>query len=133
MAKRETKKQREEREQNEAYLENYKQLAERLKLLSKFNVRQFMGTRQEGDPRVNYLAGLEGFKNLANAQLSGIIRILTMMLGDRKQEFLKIMEEDLVAHVKSMEEDLGIIGWNKDGSPKLDLQAHLQKTKGWPP
>ncbi len=129
MAKRETKKQR---EQNEAYMENYKQLVQRLYWLSKFNVRQFMGTRDEGDPRVDYLAGLESFKNLANAQLSGIIRILTMMLGDKKQEFLKVMEEELASQLKSMEEDVGIVGWSAEGSPQFDLAILREKTRGWP-
>lgn len=128
MAK-ETKKQR---EQNEAYMENYKQLVQRLTFLSRFNVRQFMGTRQEGDPRVDYLAGLEGFKNLANSQLSGIIRILTMMLGDKKQEFLKIMQEELGNELKSMEEGLGVTGWTAEGSPQFDLQVLREMTKGWP-
>ena len=129
MAKRETKKQR---EQNEAYMKNYKQLVQRLTFLSRFNVRQFMGTRQEGDPRVDYLAGLEGFKNLANSQLSGIIRVLTMMLGDRKQEFLKIMEEELGNELKSMEVELGVTGWTAEGSPQFDLQVLRERTKGWP-
>jgi len=132
LAKRETKKQREQREQNEAYMENYKQLVQHLTFLSRFNVRQFMGTRQEGDPRVDYLAGLEGFKNLANSQLSGIIRILTMMLGDKKQEFLKIMEEELGNELKSMEEELGVTGWTAEGSPQFDLQVLRERTKGWP-
>ena len=130
MAKRGTKKQR---EQNEAYMENYKQLVQRLTFLSRFNVRQFMGTRQEGDPRVDYLTGLEGFKNLANSQLSGIIRILTMMLGDKKQEFLKIMEEELGNQLKSMEEDIGVVGWTDTGEPQFDLQVLKGKTAGWPP
>ena len=118
--------------ENEAYMERYKQLVERLTILSRFNVRQFMGTRQEGDPRVDYLAGLEGFKNLVNAQLSGIIRILNMMLGEKKQEFLKIMEEELANQLKVMEEEVGIIGWMAEGQPQFDLQVLREKTKGWP-
>ena len=129
MAKRETEKQR---EQNEAYMENYKQLVRRLTFLSLFNVRQFMGTRQEGDPRVDYLAGLESFKNLVNAQISGIVRVLTMMLGDKKQEFLDIMAEELSNHLKVMEEEVGIVGWKDDGLPQFDLQVSREKTKGWP-
>jgi len=106
------KKQEEKQEaENQALLDEYKKRAERLYLLSRFNVRQFMGTREEGDPRVTYLAGLEGFKNLANAQLAGIIRILTMMLGEKKGEFHKIMAEELGTQVKSMEDDVGITGW----------------------
>ena len=129
MAKKETK---EQREQNEAYMETYKKLVERLYWLSRFNVRQFMGTREEGDPRVDYLAGLESFKNLANSQLSGIIRILTMMLGDKKPEFLKIMEEELNNQLKALEDDIGVVTWSDDGTPRFDLGVLREKTKGWP-
>ncbi len=118
--------------ENEAYIENYKQQVQRLTFLARFNVRQFLGTRPEGDPRVDYLAGLEGFKNLVNSQLSGIIRILTMMLGDKKQEFMKIMEEELGNELKSMEEELGVTGWTDEGQPQFDLQILREKTKGWP-
>ena len=118
--------------ENEAYMENYKQLVQRLTFLSRFNVRQFMGTREEGDPRVDYLAGLEGFKNLVNAQVSGIVRILTMMLGDKKQEFLGILEEELANHLKSMEEELGVTGWTAEGQPQFDLQVLRERTRGWP-
>jgi len=118
--------------ENQALLDEYKKQAERLYFLSKFNVRQFMGTRKEGDPRVTYLAGLEGFKNLVNAQLAGIIRILTMMLGDKKAEFHKIMADELGTQVKSMEEEVGIIGWTDDGQPQFDLKVLREKTEGWP-
>jgi len=121
-----------QKKENEAYLENYKQLVQRLTFLSRFNVRQFMGTRPEGDPRVDYLAGLEGFKHLVDSQLSGIIRILTTMLGDKKQEFLKIMEEELRNELKSMEEELGVTGWTAEGLAQFDLQILREKTKGWP-
>ena len=129
MAKTQTKKQS---AQNEAYMENYKQQVQRLYWLSKFNVRQFLGTRQDGDPRVDYLAGMESFKNLANAQISGVVRILTMMLGDKKQEFLKVMAQELAIQIKSMEEDVGIVGWSAEGSPQFDLAILREKTKGWP-
>ncbi|GAI06153.1 unnamed protein product [marine sediment metagenome] len=41
-----SEKEKQEKE-NEAYIENYKQLVQRLTSLSRFNVRQFMGTRPE--------------------------------------------------------------------------------------
>ena len=129
MAKKDEEKQKQE---NEAYVERYKQMVERLTILSRFNVRQFLGTRPEGDPRVDYLAGLEGFKNLVNPQLSGIIRVLTMMLGDKRQEFLKIMEEELANQIKVMEEEVGITGWTAEGQPQFDLAVLREKTKGWP-
>lgn len=128
------KKSEEEKQQkeNEAYLENYKKQIQRLMFLSRFNIRQFLGTRQEGDPRVEYLADIERFKNLANAQLAGIIRVLTMMLGDKKQEFLDIMAEELANQLKMMEEEVGITGWAEDGQPQFDLAQLREKTKGWP-
>ena len=125
------KKEKQEKE-NEAYLENYKQMIQRLSFLSRFNVRQFLGTRPEGDPRVEYLTVLEEFKNLANAQITGIVRVLTMLLGDKKQEFLDIMAEEMSNHLKVMEEEVGITGWTAEGQPQFDLKVLREKTKGWP-
>ena len=116
----------------QAYLENYETMVRRLHTLSRISVRQFLGTRPEGDPRVDYLTGLEGFKNLANAQLSGVVRVLTMMLGNKKQEFLDIQAEELTKHIKSMEEDLAVSGWDAQGNPTFDLQAFRQRTATWP-
>jgi len=124
-------KEKQEKE-NQARVEKYKELVQRLTFLSRFNVRQFMGSREEGDPRVEYLAGLEEFKNLVNSQLSGIIRILTMMLGDRKPAFLNIMEEELANQLKVMEEELGVTSWTAEGQPQFDLQVLRERTKGWP-
>jgi len=130
--KKEEKDRQEQERAHAAYLANYRQMVERLSFLSKFNVRQFMGTREEGDPRVTYLASLESFKNLVNSQLSGIIRILTMMLGEKKQEFLKIMEEELANQLKVMEDDVGITGWTEEGQPQFDLKVLSEKTARWP-
>ena len=126
-----SEKEKQEKE-NEAYLENYKQMIQRLMVISRFNCRQFLGTRPEGDPRVEYLAALESFKNLANSQIAGIVRAVTMMLGDRKQEFLDIMAEELASQVKAMGEEVGITGWTEDGQPQFALQVLREKTRGWP-
>jgi len=126
------KEQTTKQKQYEAYMENYRTLVQHLQFLSSFNVREFMGTREDGDPRVHYLAGLEGFKNLANAQLSGIIRFLDESKDGKKTDLFPIMAEELAAHVKSMEEDLGVTGWNEEGHPQFDLQILKEKTKGWP-
>jgi len=120
------------KKQYEDYMENYRTLSLRLQTLSSFNVREFMGTREDGDPRVHYLTGLEGFKNLANAQLSGIIRFLNEGKGDKKPDLLAIMAEELASHLKSMEEDLGVTGWTAEDLPQFDLQVLREKTKGWP-
>ncbi|MBA7690677.1 hypothetical protein ES703_99208 [subsurface metagenome] len=129
MAKKDEEKRQQE---NEAYKENYEKQIRRLYFLSRFNSRQFLGTRTEGDPRVEYLAALESFKNLANAQIAGVVRALTMLLGDKKQEFLDIMAEELANQVKSMEEDIGVVGWTDEGQPQFDLAVLRVKTKGWP-
>lgn len=91
-----------------------------------------MGTREDGDPRVHYLVGLESFKNLANAQLSGIIRFLNESKEGKKPDLFPIMAEELADHIKSMEEDLGVTGWTEEGHPQFDLQILKEKTKGWP-
>lgn len=129
MAKKDEEKQEKE---NEAYKENYKKQVQRLYFLSGVNIRQFLGTRPEGDPRAEYLTALESFKNLANAQIAGMVRILTMMLGDKKQEFLDIMAEELANQLKVMEEELGITNWADDLTPQFDLNILREKTKGWP-
>ena len=126
------KAEKEKQEKAKAYLENYKQMIQRLYFVSRFNVRQFLGTRQEGDPRVEYLAALEGFKNLANAQITGVIRAVTLMLGEKKQEFLDIMAEELANQLKVMEDEVGITDWTAEGQPQFDLQVLREKTKGWP-
>jgi len=126
-----SEKEKQEKE-NEAYLENYKQMIQRLYFVSRFNIRQFLGTRPEGDSRVEYLTILEEFKNLANAQIAGIVRAVTMMLGDKKQEFLDIMAEELANQLKVMEDEVGITSWTAEGQPQFDLQVLREKTKGWP-
>ena len=127
MAKKEEKQEKE----NEAK-ENYKKQIQHLYFLSRFNCRQFLGTRSEGDPRVEYLTALESFKNLANAQIAGVVRAVTMMLGDKKQEFLDIMAEELANQLKMMEDEVGITGWTDEGQPQFDLPVLREKTREWP-
>lgn len=123
----------------EEYMANYNQMFNRLHILSRMNVRQFLGTRQEGDPRdpygparVEYLTQMEAFKNLANVQLSTLLEVVSEMFGSKGGELLKVMERTLSQQIKSIEESLAVTGWNEDGTPKLDLQAHLEKTANWP-
>lgn len=114
------------------YMANYGEMTTRLLVLSQMNVRQFLGTRVEGDPRVAYLTQMEAFKNLADVQLSTLLEVVSNMFGSKGGELLKRFEEALSQQIASMEESLAVIGWNEDGTPILDLQAHLEKTKGWP-
>ena len=121
-----------EKKKSEQYMANYKELIGKLHTLSRMSVRQFLGTRQEGDPRVDYLTGLESFKNLANVQLSVLLRLATEKLGVKKEDFLAMSEDELKQQIASMAESLAVTGWNEDGTPILDLQAHLEKTASWP-
>ncbi len=123
-------KTKEKKEQ--AYMDNYKEMLGKLHILSRMAVRQFLGTRDERDPRVKYLTGVESFKNLANVQLSMLLRLATEKLGVKKADFLAMSEDELKQQIASMEESLAVTGWNKDGTPVLDLQAHLERTKEWP-
>ena len=116
----------------EKYTANYEEMVNKLKVLSRMNVRQFMGTREDGDPRVNYLTEMEASKNLANVHLSTLLEVVSQMFGSKGGELLKMMEQTLSQQIKSMEETLAVTGWNKDGTPKLDLQAHLERTQTWP-
>lgn len=121
-----------EKQKIDDYMANYGEMTKKVYILSKMNVRQFLGTRQEGDPRVEYLTQLEAFKNLANVQLSALIEVLTDMLGKKSGVLLRKFEQTLEQQVQSMEESLAVTGWMEDGTPMLDLQAHLGKTGGWP-
>jgi len=126
------KTEEEQAQENEAYMENYREMVKKLYVLGRIYSQQFLGNRPDGDPRVEYLAALESFKNLVNAQIAGIVRIMTMLLGKKKQEFFRIMEEELVGQLKVMEDDLGVIKWSEDGTPEFDLDKLREKTKGWP-
>jgi len=119
-------------QKNQAYLDDYREKVRRLHVLSSVAVRQFLGTREEGDPRVDYLVGLESFKNMANAQISCLLRLATLPHGVSQEDYLTVAAEELGKQVETMEQDLAVVGWNEDGTMKLDLQAHREKTKGWP-
>lgn len=127
-----TKEKKEQAYKEQAYMDNYKEMLGKLHILSRMAVRQFLGTRDERDPRVKYLTGVESFKNLANVQLSVLLRLATEKLGVKKADFLAMSEDELKQQIASMEESLAVTGWNKDGTPVLDLQAHLERTKEWP-
>lgn len=114
------------------YMANYGEMTKKLFILSRMNVRQFLGTRPDGDPRVEYLTQMEAFKNLSNVQLSVLLDAVSNMFGTKGGEFLKRFEEALSQQITSMEESLAVTGWNEDGTPILDLQAHLEKTQSWP-
>ena len=112
--------------------DEYRALATKLETLSKLAVRQFLGTRPEGDPRVDYLAGLEVFMNVATAQLAALNSMMTALLGDNVETFRKAGLAELAEQVESMEKQLAVTGWDEAGNPLFDLQASRELTKRWP-
>jgi len=120
-------------EELQKYVESYREMIKKLNTLSQIAVRQFLGSRPADDPRVVYLAGMETFRNLANAQLEVLVRLATEKLGVKREEFLQMSSEEMEKQVKAMEEDLRVSGWDNDGQPIFDLQAYRERTIGWPP
>jgi hypothetical protein len=112
--------------------EDYRALAAKLETLSRLAVRQFLGTRPEGDPRVEYLAGLEAFKNMATAQLAALTSIVTDLLGEKVVKLQEVGLAELGRQIESMEKDLAVVGWDAEGHPRFDLKALAAQTGGWP-
>ena len=112
--------------------DEYRALAAKLETLSRLAVRQFLGTRSEGDPRVDYLAGLEGAKNMLIAQVAALTSMVTAMLGDSVETFRGAGLAELQGQVESMEKELSVTGWDGEGNPLFDLKASFTQTKDWP-
>jgi hypothetical protein len=125
-----SKKDREKKEQ--ALLEEYRNMVKKLRALSKISVRQFLGSRADGDPRVEYLTEIEAFKNLANVYFEVIMGLTFTKLGVSKEEYLKINCEQLSNQLKTMEQDLCITGWDQQGNPLFDLVRYAERTSNWP-
>jgi len=112
------------------YMENYKAEAQKLYVLSGFATQQLLGERPPGDPRVEYIAGLEAFKNLANAQISALTHLIQELIGDN-EHFREVLQRELSRQVESMEEEFCVAGW-KNGAPTFNREALAEKIKGWP-
>ncbi len=121
-----------EEKKNLYLLETYKAMVGKVHALSKVSVRQFLGSRDEGDPRVEYLTDLEAFKHLANVHLEVIMDLCIKKLGITKEEFLKSQSELISSQVESMEKDLCVTGWDQQGNPLFDLPKYAERTKLWP-
>lgn len=115
-----------------ALLENYRDMVGKLRCLSKISVRQFLGSRAEGDPRVDYLTDLEAFKNLANVHLEVIMELIIHKLGVTKEEFLKAQSDHVTKQVEFMEKDLCVTGWDQQRNPLFDLARYAERTAKWP-
>jgi hypothetical protein len=118
-----------ETKKQEDFLENYRSQVNRLQVLSRLAIRQFLGTRPDGDPRVDYLANLDAFKNLANVHLEVMMELV---IKKSKDDFLKLQGEHLAMQVKAMEQDLCVTGWDNLGNPIFDLPRYMERTKLWP-
>lgn len=114
----------------EEALEVYREATKKLYAMSKVQVRQLMGTQPEDDSRVNYLAGVQCYINLANAQIASLLR-LVKALGIEPEEFMAVQLEEMDKLITALQEDLCIMGWS-NGSPVFDLPAYKERTAGWP-
>jgi len=123
---------KDEKTKTEAYMGEYMAMVRKLQVLSRMACRQLLGIRPDGDPRLEYLAGLETFKNMANAQLEVVMELVIRKLGISKEDFLKLQREKLASQIKAMEEDLCVTGWDKQGNPLFDLPRYVERTKSWP-
>ena len=121
-----------EQYQNEVYLANYKEMVKKLRVLSKVAVRQFLGTRADGDPRLEYMTDLEAFKNLANVHLEVLVELTIKKLGITREDYLKVHGDQLAAQLKTMEQDLAVKSWDESGNPIFDLATYRERTKLWP-
>jgi len=117
---------------NEAFMTNYKEMVRKLRVLSKFAVRQFLGTRVDDDPRLEYLTDIEAFKNLANVHLEVMMALTIKKLGLSKEDYLKAHGDQLAEQLKTIEQDLCITGWDDKDNPIFDLPAYRERTKLWP-
>jgi hypothetical protein len=123
---------KDEKQQQQDYLENYRNLVQRLHTLSRLSVRQLMGTRPTGDPQTDYMTGLEAFKNLANVHLEVLMELTIKKLGMSKEDFLKLQAEQLAGQITAMEQDLCVTGWDGNGNPIFDLAKYAERTALWP-
>lgn len=126
------KTKQEDKDRQAQYLENYGEMVRKVQVLSRLGIRQFIGTRPDGDPRAVYLTGLETFRNLANVHLEVITALAIKKLGVSRDDFLKLQAEELANQVKVMEEDLAVKSWDQAGNPIFDLPAYMKRTIGWP-
>lgn len=112
-------------------LAEYKALLGRLMTLSRVSSRQLLGTRPEGEPRGEFIVGIEAFKNLADIQIQ-VLTVLVMSLGVKKEDYFRVLVDEFRKHMQEMEKDLCVTGWNDAGQPIFDLQAYRERTLGWP-
>jgi len=117
---------------DEAYVANYKEMVKKLRGLSRVSVRQFLGTRADTDPHVEYLTDRDTFENLANVHLQVLMELTIKKLGISKEDYLKVQIDQLAIQIQAMEKDLCVTGWDASGNPIFNLVAYRERTKTWP-
>ena len=117
---------------HEDLVATYKLQVLKLTVLSKVAVRQFMGTRPDGDPRVEYLTNMETFKNLSNVYLEVMMDLISTKLGIPKEAVLKAYHDQLAVHIETLEKDLCVTSYDPQGNPVFDLPSYREMTKEWP-
>ncbi len=123
---------KDKKEKKPDFMIGYRENIRKLQILSRLATQKFLGSRPAGDPRQDYLLGIEAFKNLSNVYLEVIMELMISTLGIPKEKFLELMEKKLGEQVKSIEQDLCVTSWDAAGNPIFDLKKYAEKTKTWP-
>lgn len=113
---------------NEELVE-YQRLVARVQALSRVQVRQFLGTRPEDDPRLVYLAQRECYLTLLIFQVQALTELLA---PETRQKFMTAMLKLVRKAVGDWGKDLGVKDWSTDGQPIFELPVFREKTRGWP-
>ena len=114
--------------QTQEYVDSYNEMLKRLYTVSRMAARQFVGSDES--PQAQYIVNIEIFKNLINYQVALLNRLVGGMT--ETDEFMKLACEALEKHLKTMEEELSIKSWDKEGNPVLNLEEFKERTAGWP-
>jgi hypothetical protein len=121
-----------DKEKVEAYLDKYRDKLRRLRVLSGISTRQFLGTRPEGDPRLEFLTEMLMNQHLATVQFQVLLEAAIGRDSFTREEFLDLQEAKLNEQLASIEMDLCIDHWDESGRPVFDLPKYTERTKIWP-
>lgn len=118
--------------QSQELILKYTENARKMMELSRIHARQFMGMRNENDPRLRYLIELDSMMNMLQSQVEVLTTLVTTQLGVDKLDYLKCAEQVMANSLKRMQDSLGITGWDEAGSPLFDLAKYKEVTSLWP-